>query len=191
MSGHPGAIRSITPSQLHELAKRGDSVEVIDVRTPAEFRSVHIPLAQSQPLDSLDPRAIMAARPNQAEPLYVICRSGSRSAKACSAFEAAGFGDRVVNVEGGTLAWEQAGLPVERGRSVMPLDRQVRTAIGVLVLLGVLLGALVNPWFYGLSAFCGAGLVYAGLTDCCPLAWTMAKMPWNRAGNHAPTCSVN
>jgi rhodanese-related sulfurtransferase len=53
-------------------------------------------------------------------------------------------------------------------------------AAGMLVLLGVGLGAWVHPAFYGLSAFVGAGLVFAGITDWCGMAMVLAKMPWNR-----------
>ncbi len=59
----------------------------------------------------------------------------------------------------------------------------------MLILLGAILGYLVSPWFYALSAYCGAGLVFAGITDICPLSWTVAKMPWNQAGGAAPSCA--
>jgi rhodanese-related sulfurtransferase len=81
---------------------------------------------------------------------------------------------------GGTAAWEQAGLPVVRGqRKVISLERQVRIAAGLLVLCGVLLGWLVHPPLYALSAFVGAGLVFAGMTDTCGMGMLLAR---NRAG---------
>ena len=181
--------RTITPGKLHEISLSGKPVEVIDVRTPAEFRSAHVPLARSTPLDALDPRAIVSARKLKGEPLYVICRSGNRSEKACAAFDAAGLGETVVNVEGGLLAWARSGLPVVKGRYVLPLDRQVRVTVGLLVLLGAVLGFFVNPWFYALSAYCGAGLIFSGITDLCPLAWTIAKMPWNQIGSDPAQCT--
>ena len=172
--------RTITPRQLYDLSQSGKTVELIDVRTPAEYRSAHVPFARSRPLQSLKPREVVAERVSRDEPLYLICRSGTRSEKACAAFGSAGYSDIVVNVEGGTLAWERAGLPLERGKFILPLDRQVRTATGLLVLLGAVLGYLVTPWFYALSAYCGAGMIFAGITDICPLSWTIAKMPWNQ-----------
>ena len=181
--------RTITPRQLHDLSQSGKPLELIDVRTPAEYRSAHVPFARSQPIESLKPRDVISARASKDEPLYLICRSGNRSEKACAAFASAGYSDIVVNVEGGTLAWEKAGLPVVRGRSMLPLDRQVRTATGILVLLGAVLGYLVTPWFYALSAYCGAGMIFAGLTDICPLSWTIAKMPWNQTGAAPAQCS--
>ena len=86
----------------------------------------------------------------------------------------------MVNVEGGTLACVEAGLPVVRGKKAISLERQVRIAAGSLVLLGVLLGWFVHPAFIGLSAFVGAGLVFAGITDTCGMGMMLARMPWNQ-----------
>ena len=85
------------------------------------------------------------------------------------------------------MAWAEAGLPVVRGGTGIPLERQVRIAAGLLVLVGVLLGWLVNPGFYGLSAFVGAGLIYAGVTNRCGMGLLLARMPWNRSQN-ASSC---
>ncbi len=85
----------------------------------------------------------------------------------------------MVNVEGGTLAWDQAGYPVIRGRKVMSLERQVRIAAGSLVLTGIGLSFL-HPWLLGISAFVGAGLVFAGITDTCGMGMILARMPWNQ-----------
>lgn len=183
------SARTITPSRLYELAQSGKLVDLIDVRTPAEYQSAHVPFAKSQPIESLNPKAVVSARASQDEPLYLICRSGNRSEKACAAFATAGYAKNVVNVEGGTLAWEKAGLPLVRGRYILPLDRQVRTATGLLVLLGAVLGYLVTPWFYALSAYCGAGMIFAGITNVCPLSWTIAKMPWNQTSAEQAPCA--
>lgn len=78
------------------------------------------------------------------------------------------------------MAWEAAGLPVVRGKKAISLERQVRIAAGLLVLLGAILGFFVNPSFIGISAFVGAGLVFAGITDTCGMAMMLAKMPWNQ-----------
>jgi len=85
-----------------------------------------------------------------------------------------------VNVEGGTLAWDQAGLPVTRGKKMMSLERQVRIAAGSLVLIGVVLAWMVHPYLIRLSAFVGAGLVFAGITDTCGMGMLLARMPWNQ-----------
>lgn len=175
---------TISPARLAELSKDGKKVELIDVRTPAEFQEVHLAIARNVPLDRLDAVALMQGRNGSAnEPLYVICRSGSRGQQACEKFQQAGFSN-AVNIEGGTMACVTAGLPVVRGKKVVSLERQVRIVAGSLVLLGAVLGWFVNPAFIGLSAFVGAGLTFAGITDTCAMGMILARMPWNQ-------CSVN
>jgi rhodanese-related sulfurtransferase len=179
------SVTAISPQSLAELCKAG-RIDLIDVRTPVEFREVHVEHARNVPLDRLDPAAVVQGRNGRRdELLYVICRSGSRGRQACEKFLAAGF-TNVVNVEGGTLACVEAGLPVVRGKKAISLERQVRIAAGSLVLLGVLLGWLVHTAFLGLSAFVGAGLVFAGVTDTCGLGMMLARMPWNQVKD-APT----
>ena len=108
-------VTTISPRQFADLCKRG-KIDLIDVRTPVEFREVHAADARNLPLDRLDPATVMQSRNgHKAEPLYVICHSGSRGRQACEMFLAAGF-TNVVNVEGGTLAWAECGLP-EIGRA--------------------------------------------------------------------------
>jgi rhodanese-related sulfurtransferase len=174
------SMETITAAELGAKQARGEAIELIDVRTPAEFRELHAVPARLVPLDSLDPSRLKAERTLPAEaPLYVICRSGARGKMACEKLAAAGFA-HLVNVEGGTLAWEKAGLPVERGKKAMSLERQVRIAAGSLVLIGTILGAFVHPYALALAGFVGAGLVFAGITDTCGMAMLLARMPWNR-----------
>jgi rhodanese-related sulfurtransferase len=171
---------SITPQQLSDLIQSGADFDLIDVRTPAEFRTAHIGAARNLPLDRLDPAALIAGRSPADRPLYVVCQSGNRSQKACQKIVAAGHA-KVVNVEGGTRAWQQAGLPVVRGKQTISLERQVRIGAGLLVLIGCLLAATVHPYWIGLAALIGAGLVFAGITDFCGMAMLLARMPWNQA----------
>lgn len=155
--------------------------DLIDVRMPSEFGEVHAEGAINFPLDSLNPRAIAGSRNGRSgEPLYVICKSGSRSSKAVQQFIDAGI-ENVVSVDGGTTAWVSAGLPVVRGRKAISLERQVRIAAGSLVLLGAVLGYFVHPALVGLSGFVGAGLLYAGISDTCGMGMTLSKMPWNQS----------
>jgi len=179
----------VPPAEVAKARSERPGVGLIDVRTPVEYAEVHAEGAKLIPLDVLDPKAVMSERDGLAsEPVYVLCKSGARAAKAVERFRAAGF-DNVFSVEGGTTAWERAGLPVIRGEKVMSLERQVRIGAGSLVLLGVLLGWLVHPAFFGLSAFVGAGLVFAGVTDWCGMGMLLARMPWNRRGCEGGTCS--
>lgn len=181
-------MQTIDVQQLSVMAAGGE-VDVIDVRMPTEFREVHAECAKNYPLDSLDPQKISESRNGRSnEPLYVICKSGNRSGKAIQKFLAAGV-DNVVNVEGGTTAWVQAGLPVVRGKKAFPLMRQVQIAAGFLVILGVVLNLFVPPYGLGLSAFVGAGLMFAGFTGLCPMASFFGRMPWNQCGD-GTSCSV-
>lgn len=174
------SVNSIQPQQLHAIRQSGKQIDLIDVRTPVEFREVHVDIARNAPLDQLDVKALVQARNgSSSEPLYVVCQGGGRSLQACEKFLKAGY-TNVFNVEGGTKACVAAGLPLVRGKKAISLERQVRIAAGSLVLLGVGLGWFVHPGFYGISAFVGAGLVFAGITDTCGMALMLARMPWNQ-----------
>jgi rhodanese-related sulfurtransferase len=165
---------------------------LIDVRTPVEFQEVHLQIARNEPLDRLDPKAIQSARKGStSEPLYVICRSGTRGKQACEKLLAAGL-TNVVNIEGGTTACIEAGVSVVRGKKAMSLERQVRIAAGTMVFAGAILGYFVHPYWIGLSAFVGAGLVFAGITDTCAMGMMIARMPWNQVkAVVAPTAATS
>jgi len=178
-------MATISPKLLHDLVQAGQKVDLVDVRTPVEFREVHVEFARNIPLDQLDVQKLRTNKEGLSRPLYVICRSGGRGKQACEKLEAAGLGS-VINVEGGTLAWDQAGLPVVRGKQAMSLERQVRIAAGALVVVGSILGAFVSPYWIGLSAFVGAGLVFAGVTDTCGMGMLLARMPWNQVPHGLP-----
>lgn len=179
------SVATIHPQQLFQAVQSGQRAELIDVRTPVEFRELHVEFARNVPLDQLNAANIATGRNGSSQPLYVICRSGSRGKQACEKLQAAGY-TNVVNVEGGTKAWDEAGLPVVRGQKAMSLERQVRVAAGTLVLVGALLGYFAHPYWIGLSAFVGAGLIFAGVTDTCGMAMLLARMPWNRVGKTSP-----
>lgn len=169
-------LKTIT---VQELADLGGDVDLLDVRTPKEFRAVHSTWASNEPLDRLDPRQIMEKRSTE-RPLYLICKSGGRSAKAQQQFVEAGF-ENVINVEGGTDAWVTLGLPVIRGPKAMSLERQVRIAAGFITLAGAATAFMTNNiYLVGIPAFIGAGLMFAGITDTCGMGMIIAKMPWNQ-----------
>lgn len=183
-------ITTISPQELASRQASDDSLELIDVRTPAEFQEVHVTYARNVPLDRLDPQDLLSSRGDgTSKPLYVICKSGARGKMACEKFVKAGFPD-VINIEGGTEASAAAGLPVVRGKKVMSLERQVRIAAGSLVVLGVALGWFVHPGFLGLAGFVGAGLVFAGITDTCGMGMLISRMPWNQTSPET-SCNVS
>jgi rhodanese-related sulfurtransferase len=170
-------MKTITPAELQSILVADPAVTVIDVRTPVEFAEVHVPSAQSLPLDELKPDAL--ALPKD-QPVYLLCRSGQRATKAAEKLAKAGFTQPIV-VAGGTLAWIEANLPVTRSAvKVMSLERQVRIVAGGIIFTGVLLAHFVDGRFIWLSGFVGAGLVFAGITDFCGMGLLLARMPWNK-----------
>ena len=174
-------MKTITPAELQKILTAQPSSTVVDVRTPVEFAEVHVPQARNVPLDELKPALLQLP---QDQPVYLLCRSGQRATKAAEKFAKEGFAQPVV-VEGGTLAWIEANLPVTRGQTkVISLERQVRIVAGSLVFIGVVLGWFVHRGFFGLSAFVGAGLVFAGITDFCGMGLLLARMPWNKRVTH-------
>ena len=105
----PASYRDIDTATLAELR---DAVALVDVREPHEFTGElgHVPGSRLVPLATV----LDAARdwPRDHD-LVLICRSGNRSGRAAQALAAAGF-TRVMNLAGGMLAWNAAGLPIER-----------------------------------------------------------------------------
>ena len=166
---------TITPAELQALREHGAAPVLVDVRSPLEFEGERIAGSLSLPLETLDAR--LHELPEQAE-LVIVCRTGVRATIAAETLGRAGHRSRVL--EGGVLAWRGAKLPLKVGRRRLPVDRQVQLIAGSMVVTGVALGTLVNPWFLGLSAFFGAGLTFAGATGTCGLALVLMKMPWNR-----------
>ena len=176
-------MNSITPRQLHERLQQGERCPLLDVRTPAEHAELHVPDVVLVPLDRLDPVQLEHADGfAKDQPLYIFCRTGERAKQAAAKLEKNGYSQCHV-VAGGTLAWAEAGLPVDRGLSkIISLERQVRIAAGALVLIGALLALFVYPAFLWISAFVGSGLVFAGITGWCGMGMIIAKLPWNQRG---------
>jgi len=171
--------KTISTQQAKEQIESG--TPVIDVRTPAEFRSGHIPEAVNIPLAEITPEKVRSLFANK-EVLF-ICQAGVRGATACSNLSSVGF-EEATNIEGGTQAWIQAGYPIVKDSSscsIISLERQVRIVAGALVVVGIILYFFTsnNSWLF-LSAFVGAGLMFAGITNTCGLAAALSKMPWNK-----------
>jgi rhodanese-related sulfurtransferase len=163
--------------RAEELKKIGEGAFLLDVRTPGEFKRFHVRGAVNLPLDGLVTDRVRELAGGR--PVYILCQSGGRAKTAAERLIAAGLSGVKV-VEGGLLACRSCGVEIEEGaQGAIPLERQVRIAAGLLVLLGVVLGFSVAPGFYLLSAFVGAGLVYSGVTDTCGMSCVLARMPWN------------
>ena len=101
-------MQNISVSQSFDKRKQNSDIPMIDVRTPAEYGTIHADGAVNHPMESLDIEKIPFPKEQE---IHVICQSGGRSMKVSQKLEAAGF-TKIVNVEGGTSAWHAAGLPV-------------------------------------------------------------------------------
>ncbi|MGV9313502.1 rhodanese-like domain-containing protein [Streptomyces sp. NPDC003691] len=172
-----------------DVRPRLASLTVIDVRTPGEYASGHVPGAVNIPLDRVRQALPEIAGAAGRGEVLVVCASGARSGSACALL--AGQGVRAASLEGGTRAWERQGHPLERptaggpGACAVPkggwaMERQVRFTAGVLVLLGTVLGAVLHPAWLLLSGGIAGGLVFSALTDTCGMAAMLAKLPHNR-----------
>lgn len=171
---------TISNIRAGELGTKLEGVHLLDVRTPAEFEEIHIEGSHLMPLHALDMEKAKSLS-GDGSPLVLVCRSGNRARQAAEKFVGAGLGNLQV-LEGGVVAWESAGLAVNRGRKTISIERQVRIGAGALVFTGVALGFFVNPAFLILSAFVGCGLIFAGITDWCGMGLLLARMPWNNRG---------
>lgn len=165
-------IPSITPADAQRLIAAG--ALLIDIREPDEHARARIPGAVNLPLNQLgrlDPGGRV---------VVFHCRSGARA--AANAARLAAASDSPCHVlAGGLDGWRREGLPVTLGRRQPPeIMRQVQLVAGGLVLLGVTLGLVVAPAFFGLSAMVGAGLMMAGATGWCGMATLLRRLPWNR-----------
>jgi rhodanese-related sulfurtransferase len=184
-------MQTETAVDVRELQRRitaGQPAWLLDVRTPGEHAAAHVPGAELIPLDELDPAAFARKRKGDASPVYVLCQSGGRARRAIEKLKGAGVQGCIL-VEGGTQAWIDAGLPVNRGRSrVLPLMRQVQIVVGFLGAGGALLALTVNKLFAIIPLVVGSGLLFAGVTGVCGLALLLAKMPWNKSSVCPPAC---
>ena len=95
-----------------QLINRQDAV-IVDVREPAEFKAGHIPNARNIPLAQIGER-VKELEKHKSKPLLLVCASGARSASASGALQKAGFA-QVYNLGGGMGAWQQAGMPAQKG----------------------------------------------------------------------------
>ena len=169
------------PAELAELCKSGKKIDLIDVRTPVEFREVHVEIARNVPLDQLDPAAVMQARNGSAdEPLYVICRSGSRGQQACEKFLGRGLRERRQRRgrHAGLRGSRPAGRPRQEGDLAGAAGAH-RGGIAGAAGRRCSAGSSIRP-----SSACrpssGPGWSSPAITDTCGMGMMLARMPWNQ-----------
>lgn len=173
-------MTNILPTDLKErLAKLPETV-ILDVRTPREFSGGHLPSAINLPLDQLSATNLEKLGIDSSKSILTICQHGKRGENACQLLQKLGFSN-VMNIVGGTAACQNLGL-APKNDTVISLERQVRIAAGAFVLIGVLLSFWISSFIY-LSAFVGAGLIFAGITDTCALGLLLSRLPYNQNSN--------
>lgn len=184
MTENANRLHCVDASTLKKWMDQKQAV-LVDVREPAEFSTEHIDGALLLPLSKFEPVQLPAYNGLK---LVVQCKSGMRSRQAAEKLLASGVTE-IWQLEGGIEAWKSTGLPVVRsGKRVSDIQRQTQITIGTCVLVGVLLGFFVSPWFLWISGFMGAGLMMAGITGLCPLALLIARLPWNQQADASCGC---
>ncbi|MFF8537317.1 rhodanese-like domain-containing protein [Streptomyces sp. NPDC015532] len=174
-------LRVNTPDSLDVDQAHGrlGELTVIDVRTPGEYASGHLPGALNVPLDRL--RRALPVLGNARSELLVVCASGNRSATARALL--AEHGVPAASLTGGTGAWTERGhelhRPATATRANWSMERQVRFTAGGIVLAGLALG-LLHPAWQLLSAGVAGGLVFSALTNTCGMAALLSRLPHNR-----------
>lgn len=169
-------LNPITAQDLKRRLDAGDAV-LIDIRETDEHAREHILGARLAPLSAIDAHDFDRDRGKAA---VFHCKSGMRTQANAARLIARGFREAYF-LEGGIEAWKAAGFPIHANRQA-PLEimRQVQITAGALILVGALLGWVVHPAFFALSAFVGAGLLFAGVSGWCGMALMLKAMPWNR-----------
>nr|WP_294916290.1 rhodanese family protein [uncultured Neokomagataea sp.] len=164
---------ALSPADARVAVDTG--ARLIDIRGADEYARERISGAVNVPLNRIGDLAY------DRRPVIFHCKSGMRTAANVAQLEAAAGGAPAYILEGGIDAWRRVGQPTLKDRA-QPLEimRQVQIVAGSLVLIGVLLGLFVAPVFFGLSAFVGTGLIFAGITGWCGMANVLGAMPWNR-----------
>ncbi|MEV0992978.1 rhodanese-like domain-containing protein [Streptomyces sp. NPDC049949] len=169
---------------VSEAFSRRRELTFVDVRTPAEFASGHLPDSVNIPLDRIARALPELRKAAEQGPLLVVCASGARSENAVATLASHGIG--ASSLTGGATAWAAEGHGLDRPeggpRAVWAMERQVRFTAGSVVLLGLALGLLVHPGFLSLSAAIAAGLVFSALSNTCGMAVVLGGLPFNQRG---------
>jgi rhodanese-related sulfurtransferase len=181
---HTGATATtIHPSELRQLRGDDPTLRILDVRTGAEFESVHIPGSFNVPLDLLTEHVADIAQLDH--PVVLVCQSGARAATAQQHLHAAEKTNLRV-LEGGIGAWLVAGGEVVEGEAKWSLERQVRGVAGAIVLASIL-ASIKLPRARFVAGGVGSGLLFSALTNTCAMGVLLGKLPYNRG----PGCDLD
>ncbi|WP_131783079.1 rhodanese-like domain-containing protein [Legionella gresilensis] len=163
-----------------------DKAVLLDVREPAEHATKKIAGAHLFPLSQIETGQL----PNiDSKKLVLHCQAGKRSTTACQKLMLKHPEVDIYNLEGGIGGWIDSGFPVDKSNQFpLPLEQQVQVFVGTLLVLFSILAWLISPFFIAFTMFLGIGLVFAGISGYCGLAYVLAKMPWNQSSRNYVTC---
>ncbi|MGC4837713.1 rhodanese-like domain-containing protein [Micromonospora vinacea] len=169
---------TVDATGLRELIDSGHAPRLLDVRTPAEFETSHIPGSYNVPLDLLKEHREELRR-HLDEDVVLICRSGARATQAEQTLAGVGL-PKLKVLDGGILAWQAANAPIRQGTPRWDLERQVRLVAGSIVLVSIL-GSVFVPQLKWVAGLIGAGLTVAAVTNTCAMGMVLGKLPYNRS----------
>jgi len=173
------AVTALAPETLRTWFDQHRDLVVIDVRSAAEFESLHIRGSYNVPLPLLSEHTDeLAARLGSR--VVLVCQSGARAEQARQRLAKSGI-DSAYVLTGGAPGFAAAGGDVVRGKDRWDLERQVRLAAGSLVVLGLAGGKFVSPKIRMLAGAIGTGLTFSAATNTCAMGQALSAMPWNRA----------
>ncbi|GHO63258.1 sulfurtransferase [Ktedonobacter sp. SOSP1-52] len=165
--------------KAYEMIMVTQDAIVLDVRTPAEFESKHIPGSHNIPLDQLPASTNEIAKLASNASLLLICQSGTRARKAAEVLQTVPVSSLAL-LDGGIVAWEKAGKPCQLGVQKWSMERQVRGVAGTLVLLGALGGLFAWKPLTWIAVLIGGGLAYSAASNTCGMALLLSKLPYNQ-----------
>jgi rhodanese-related sulfurtransferase len=177
----------ISPQQASQMVK-SNTGRFIDVRTVGEVLAEELPGSVFLPFDLVSKARLEEMGVAETTPI-LVCRSGSRAKQAAEAL--AQEMDEVAVLDGGIVRWKDEGLATEIGRKVIPLERQVLVAAGLMMLLFTLLGLMASPLFLIAAVFMSCGMIFAGATGACGMARILLLLPWNKAPMCGSACALS
>lgn len=169
-------VKPINTAQFRQHQQAGQAC-LIDVRNRDEFNQGSEGQVCWPVVEINDSSVAEFARQQNLSPdqtVVLLCASGKRARMAAEKLRTL-IPNPIAVLEGG-----HAALRAGNSKTVMSIERQVRIAAGLLVVLASLATLLASPLAVLLSLLIGGGLIFAGITDWCGMGLLLMKMPWNR-----------
>lgn len=170
-------IKLLTPDEFRRSQHSGEFC-IVDVRNPDEYNTgsearTCWPVSEINGASVADFVKQQKLTPDQT--VVLLCASGKRAQMAAEKLRPL-LPNPIAVLQGG-----QRALSAAAGKPRMSIERQVRVAAGLLVVLGTLATLFIHPLAVLLCLFVGSGLIFAGLTDWCGMGLLLLKMPWNKS----------